>query len=498
MQRSKSFDKALGAVVRRKGLAVWRPFLLLLGSAVLSSCASIPDLGPDVQPATPGAYTSARSFNLPPVEWPTDVWWNSFGDPQLDALMSEALAHSPTIAQAEARLREALARTEGANAGLLPTLSANGSAEEKKLTYNGMFPREAVPKGWHDASRATLDFQWELDFWGKNRSALEAAVSEAKASKAAAAATRVVLTTALAQAYVQLQGLFIQHDILSEELRNRQDSETLVRRRHEQGLDSQTSLEQANARVRRAQVDLAEVNEKLRLSRNGIAALLGRGPDRGLDIQRPTLSKRRPFGLPSTLKADLLGRKPEVVAARWRVEAAAKRIGVARASFYPDINLAAFIGFESLGLNRLFSSGSDTGSVGPAIHLPIFDGGRLRANYRVVHADYDLAVANYDEALTQALRETADAALSLQALGAYLPDMEAALASSNRAYQLAKMRYEGGLSDFQTLLTTEDALLQAKSADAALQIRGFLLDIALVKALGGGFESSNLLTKVMP
>src|SRR3569833_2087375 len=163
MRRSKIWDKALGSDVRRIGLALWRPFFLFLSSTALSSCTSIPDLGPDIQPATPSAYTSARSFNLPPVEWPTSAWWNSFGDPQLYALMSEALAHSPTIAQAEARLREALARTEGANAGLLPTLSANGSAEEKKLPYNGIFPREAVPKGWHAASRATLDFHWELD-----------------------------------------------------------------------------------------------------------------------------------------------------------------------------------------------------------------------------------------------------------------------------------------------------------------------------------------------
>ncbi|MGA7438876.1 MAG: TolC family protein, partial [Luteibacter sp.] len=194
-------------------------------------------------------------------------------------------------------------------------------------------------------------------------------------------------------------------------------------------------------------------------------------------------------GLPANLGADLLGHKPEVMAARWRVEAAAKRIGVARAAFYPDVNLVGFIGFQSLGLNRLTDAGSGISGIGPAIHLPIFEGGRLRANYRGARADYDLAVATYDEALTQALHETADAARSLDALKDRQVALDEAQTRSEKAYRLAKARYEGGLSDYQSVLTAEDLLLQTQVDATAIHMRAYALSIALTKALGGGFNS---------
>ena len=462
---------------------------LFCGSVLLCSCAAIPHLGALSQPIPVSELDATRSFNGPQGDWPAENWWASFQDPQLEMLISEALDHSPTMIAAQARLRDAVARTGEARSALYPSLGASASVTRDKLSYNSIFPAAAVPRGWNDMGRTTLDFSWELDFWGKNRAALRAAVSEASAVEADAAGARLLLTTSVADAYVRLQYLFALRDVAAESLRNRQDSLRLVQRRVGQGLDAQVSIEEAAARADLAQAGLTEADENIQLARNGIAALLGRGPDRGLDITRPALSARRPVGLPPTIEADLLGRKPEVVAARWRVEAAAKRIGVAKAAFYPDVNLTAFIGFESLGLSKLTSAGSDVGGFGPALHLPIFEGGRLRSNYRSARAEYDLAVANYDDALTQALRETADAARSLAALQDRLVATDAGRARSETAYTLAKKRYDGGLADFQTVLTAEDALLQAQIADTAIHMRGYSLDIALVKALGGGFES---------
>jgi NodT family efflux transporter outer membrane factor (OMF) lipoprotein len=288
---------------------------------------------------------------------------------------------------------------------------------------------------------------------------------------------------------VQVQDLFVQLDLARDATRTVESSEQLVRRRFAEGLESETALEQAHARSNQAAADLAEVGERMSLARDALAALAGQGPDRGLQVSRTNVSTRRPFGLPTALAADLLGRKPEVVAARWRVEAAAKRVGVAKTTFYPNVNLLAFSGFDSLGLKKFGTSGSDTGSVGAAIHLPIFDGGRLAANYRATSAQYDAAVAGYDATLTQALRETADAAHSLQALDARLAPTQAALASGEKAYRLARRRYDEGLADFQSVLTTEDAVLQIRRAETSLRTRGVLLDIALIKALGGGFEA---------
>jgi NodT family efflux transporter outer membrane factor (OMF) lipoprotein len=460
----------------------------LLGVA-LCSCAVVPNVGPAPQPDQLSALASQRSLAAPKADWPTPDWWLEFRDRQLDDLMIEALEHSPSMAQAEARVREAIARKQTARAALYPALGASASVNEEKLSYNYIFPKSAVPRNWNDMGEITLDFSWELDFWGKNRDALRAATSETKATAADAAAARLLLTTTLADAYIQLQYLFDRRDIATATLRNRQESVQLIQRRVAEGLNARTEIEESTARVDAAKAALVEANEQIELAQNGIAALLGKGPDRGLDIARPSLSVRRPIGLPDALDANLLGRNPEVVAARWRVEAAAKRVGVARAEFYPNVNLMAFIGFQSLGLNNLFKSGSDIGSAGPAIDLPIFEGGRLRANYRRARAEYDFAVASYDEALTQALRETADAARSLTAVVDRSAETDSALAHSEAAYRLAKERYQGGLADYLAVLTVEDTLLQAQLADAAIHARGYSLDVALVKALGGGFES---------
>jgi NodT family efflux transporter outer membrane factor (OMF) lipoprotein len=457
--------------------------------SLLCACAHIPDIGSPAQPRPVDALESARSFDAPLGEWPTRQWWHSFNDPQLDQLITEALASAPTLEQAAARLREATARAGLAQAARLPSLGLDAAADERKLTYKGIFPPNAVPRGWNDFGRVTLDFSWELDFWGKNRMALESAVSEVRASEAENAAARVLLTTSVVQAYVQVQDLFVQLDLARDASRTVESSEQLVRRRFAEGLENEAALEQAHSRSNQAAAELAAVDEAMGLARDALAAIAGQGPDRGLQVSRTNVSARRPFGLPAALAADLLGRKPEVVAARWRVEAAARRVGVAKTTFYPNVNLMAFIGFDSLGLKKLDASGSDTGSVGAAIHLPIFDGGRLAANYRATSAQYDAAVAGYDAALTQALRETADAARSLQSLDARLRPTRAALASGEKAYRLARRRYEEGLADFQSVLTTEDAVLQVRRAETALRTRGVLLDIALIKALGGGFET---------
>ena len=483
-------EVAPAGVVRKRWRAGYPSVAVV---SLLCACAHIPDVGPPAQPRPVDALASARSFDAPLGEWPASQWWRSFDDPQLDQLIAEALASAPTMEQAAARLREATARAGLAQAARLPSLGVDASAAESKLTYKGIFPPNAVPRGWNDFGRATLDFSWELDFWGKNKMALEGAVSEVRASEAEAAAVRVLLTTSLAQAYVQVQDLFVQRDLAREAARTVEASEQLVRRRFAEGLETEAALEQAHARSNQATAELAAVDEAMSLARDALAAIAGQGPDRGLQVSRTNLSARRPFGLPAALAADLLGRKPEVVAARWRVEAAAKRVGVAKTAFYPDVNLMAFIGFDSLGLKKLGSSGSDTGSVGAAVHLPIFDGGRLAASYRATSAQYDAAVAGYDAALTQALRETADAARSLQSLDARLRPTQAALASGEKAYRLARRRYEEGLADFQSVLTTEDAVLQIRRAEAALRTRGVLLDIALIKALGGGFEAGQQL-----
>ncbi len=461
---------------------------ILLAALLTSACATMPAATPARIAKTPEAYATAQTLPASQAAaWPADAWWKAYGDAQLDSLIDEALNGSPTLAQAEARLRRAQALANQAKAAQLPTVAANGGVERAKQSYNNGIPADFVPQGYNDYGRLSLDFSWELDFWGKNRAAVAAATSEAKAAEADAAQARLMLATSVAAGYADLARLYAERDVAERSVALRLETESLVRDRVANGLDTQGELRQAQAGPPNARSELASIDEQIAQTRNSLAALLGAGPDRGLSIARPAVAGLKPFGLPANLAADLIGRRPDVVAARWRAEASNKRIGQAKAAFYPNVNLAAAIGVQSLHLDKLFDSGSDVGSVGPAVSLPIFEGGRLKANLRVAEADRDGAVAAYDSAVTQALRDVADVAVSERALDTRLAESRAALAASEDGFRIAKLRYRGGLSTYQNVLIAELAVLSQRRIVADLESRALTLDVALVRALGGGF-----------
>jgi NodT family efflux transporter outer membrane factor (OMF) lipoprotein len=234
---------------------------------------------------------------------------------------------------------------------------------------------------------------------------------------------------------------------------------------------------------------MAALDEEIATTRNALAALVGAGPDRGLAIQRPQVATLRPFGLPDRLALDLIGRRPDIVAARWRAEAATHRVDEAKRAFYPDINLSASVGQAALSLDQLFKSSSTLGFGGPALSLPIFEGGRLRATLHGARSESDAAVASYDETVTEALHEVADAVAGERALSARLSESRAALAADENAHRIARLRYDGGLATYQSVLLAEDAVLLQRRIVADLESRALTLDIALIRALGGGFTA---------
>jgi NodT family efflux transporter outer membrane factor (OMF) lipoprotein len=464
---------------------------LLAGAAALalSACASMPDLGPEPQPKPAPAYAASLSLAAPTTEWPSDGWWTVYGDPQLTRLIDEALAGAPDLAKAQARVRQAEALAETADSTLGPHLDAVASVAEAKQSYNTGFPPALVPHGWRDVGLVGAGLDWQIDFFGRNHALVAAATSEAEAARAEEAEARLALSTGVAATYADLAQLHADRDAAEEALRVRADSEHLIAQRCGQGLETNAALERAHAGRAAAEAQLAALDEAIGLTRNAIAALLGEGPDRALRITRPAPGGLRAFGLPANLQAELIGRRPDVVAARLSAEAAASRIKVAEADFYPNVNLTAFIGFQSLGLNMLTRGTSSAGSVGPAITLPIFESGRLQGNYRGARAEYDEAVASYDQTLTKALQEVADSATSARALDARLARSREALAASAKAYELARERYAHGLGTYLDVLTAEDALISNRRAVADLETRAFTLDVALVRALGGGFHA---------
>lgn len=462
---------------------------LLLAATALSACATLPQPSPARIAKAPASYASAQAIAGPARDWPADTWWTAYGDAQLNGLMTEALAGSPTLALAEARVRKAESIAAATHARELPTVSADLSAEEMKQSYHLGIPQPFVPKGYNWYGRAALDFGWELDFWGKNRSAVAAAVSDTRAAQADAAEARLMLSTNIAAAYADLARLYAERDVAERAAAVQGETSKLVADRVANGLDTLAEQRQAEAQPLAAKADLSAIDEQIALTRNRLAALLGAGPDRGVGIARPAPAALKPIGVPAELAAGLVGRRPDVTAARWRAEAAASRIHEARAAFYPNVNLAAFIGVQSLHLSELTASGSDIGSAGPALSLPIFEGGRLRAGLKGAEADRDAAVASYDAAVAEAFHQVADVIASSRALQSQLADSRAALAASEDAYRIAKLRYQGGLSTYPAVLLVEQELLRRRRVVADLDARALALDVELIRALGGGYRS---------
>jgi NodT family efflux transporter outer membrane factor (OMF) lipoprotein len=464
---------------------------LVSGAALiaLSACAAIPDLGLAPEPKPASDYAASQSFAARASEWPSDNWWKAYGDQQLDGLIGEALATSPDVTQAQARVRQAEADAEEASATLGPHLDALASVGGVKQSYNMGFPPALVPHGWQGTGTGALALNWQLDFFGKNHALLAAATSEAEAAQAEEAFARLTLSTAIAAAYADLNQLYADRDASDDALKVRKESEGLITQRRSQGLETQAAQDRAHAGTAAAEAELAALDEAIGLTRNRIAALIGQGPDRGLSITRPKPGAVHAFGLPANLQVELIGRRPDVVAARLAAEAEAKRIKAAKADFYPNINLMGLIGYQSLGLSMLTNAGSSFGSVGPAITLPIFESGELQGAYRGARAKYDEAVATYDQTLVRALKEVADSAVSAKALDVRLAKSREALDAAQGAYDLTKQRYAKGLGAYLDVLTAEDALITNRRAVADLETRAFVLNVALVRALGGGYRA---------
>ena len=474
----------------------------LAAAALLSACSTPPKLGQNVPLRSPDTVAAQQSLQPQgTAAWPAQGWWRAYGDPQLEALIEEGLRDSPDIATAAARLRRAAAQAQEAGAKLLPSLDATATVTAEKQSFNNGFPEQFIallPQGFQDNARIGVNLDFDLDLWGKNHAALAAATSDARAAAIEAAQARLTLATTIAAAYADLARLFDARDIRENAVNIRIASEKLVTEREANGLENRGNVRQAQAETLAAKSELAHANELIALRQHQIAALVGAGPDRGLAIARPALAATLPTGLPDAVTTDLIGRRPDIAAARERVEAAAKRIAVARADFYPSVRLSAMAGLQAVGLGKLFESNSTFASAGPAISLPLFHGGALRGRYRGAAATYDESAASYNQTVLAAYSQVADAVTSQRTIAARLVGARKALAAGEEAYAIARLRYDGGLSPYIDVLNIEDRLLSVRVAVSELVAAARTTDIALIRALGGGYDPDIQLAKADP
>jgi NodT family efflux transporter outer membrane factor (OMF) lipoprotein len=455
---------------------------IALSAILLSGCAAVPKLTSVGQPlaAADVGLQPGAGISIAPE------WWTAMGDDQLDRLMSDALSGNPTLAEAQARLHMAQASIAANRAGLLPQASVDADEERQRFSEKYIIP---PPYGgsnqWVGTAQANLS--WSLDLAGRQKALVDQARAEAGAVALDGAAARVTIAGAVAQAYVDLIRADRQIVIAKDFRASREESLRLAQSRVRNQLASNFDIRAAEtllAEARQAQVR-AEGDRTLIV--HALAALAGRGLDYYAGIGPATLTFDRVMPVPDALPADLLGRRPDLLAALARIDAANAGRRVARADYYPNVDLKAFVGAQALGLGALFTGGALTYGGGPAIHLPLFEGGRLKAGYAGATAQVELAIAQYNRQVLGAVRETADALSAIQTAQADAAEQRQILASLNDTVRLDQTRLRTGLGSQLDTIASAERLLQAGQAQVNIDADGATRRIQLVVAMGGGF-----------
>lgn len=450
----------------------------------LGGCASP---GPDRAPATLLAPQAAGLTETATAQ-PSAHWWAELGDAQLTDLVERALAGHPSLATAKARFEQAMAGLAVQSAASSAQAGLAVDASRQRYTAHGMIP---APIAGHvyDSANIQLGLNWSPDWWGQHTAEDAAALGQAKAVEADAALAATQLATQVVRVYVALARLGEHQDLLRQMTAEREQSLALVARRVQAGLDTQAELNQAQASLPELAQQQAALLEQMAVLRHQLAALTAQ-PVQSLHTLAPRLANLQPQPLPTDLGADLLGRRPDVVAARWRVEAALQDVKVARAQFYPDVKLSAFVGLNALGLGHLFKAGSEQVGVAPALRLPLFDAGLLRARLTQRQAGADAAVAQYNATVLDAVRDAADALSTLQSLDAQRQQQTQQVQHSERTLALAEQRQRQGLTGLAPVLNARVQLLQQRRNAADLQARDLDSRVLLFKALGGGWNDA--------
>jgi NodT family efflux transporter outer membrane factor (OMF) lipoprotein len=457
--------------------------------AALAGCVSRGDWHA-TRAVAPENLTASRTLapaTVAPEAWPTDTWWFGYGDPQLDVLVAESFEGSPSLEIAQARLRAAQSQATRAKAALKPTTTIDAAVTKQRYPENGLTP-PPYAGSFATEGQLTLDFSYDLDFWGRNREALASARDTVQAAAADKAAARLALAAAVARAYFQLDLSYAFLDVAQANLQQELSILDLTRQRVAAGLENIARVKQSEGEVAlvRASVDAAQAF--IDTTRNAIAALVGVGPDRGLDLQRPHLSAPTNIVLPSMLPVDLLGRRPDVAASRWRVEAAARGVAASEAAFYPNVNLVAFAGLQAIGLARLFDASDVIVGGGPALSLPVFNRGQLQGVLEAQQAQYDLSVGQYNQSLIDAIHDVADVMTNWVATDKETADCRVALESAQHSYELTRDRYSAGLDNYLSVLSAQNQVFLAQALLAELQSRRLTTSTDLILALGGGYR----------
>ncbi|WP_165672845.1 efflux transporter outer membrane subunit [Metapseudomonas otitidis] len=471
-----------------------RPGLLRVSLYVcfplLCSCIDSNGIAPASQVPDPAALEVGAAIASAEAQagWPASQWWRAFGDPQLDAWMDRALAGSPSLDMAAARVRQARALAHVVEADESPSLGVAAKVQRKRWPDDAFYgPGDlARTSSWNNTSQ--LGFSYPLDLWGRERARGEAAVDRVRASVAEARLAALELQGNLVRAYIGLALHHSQLDIAQAELTQRQQLVGLAKRRRHDGIGTRLEVTRAEMGIPPVERQIDELRESIALDHNLIAALAGEGPGAAEAMARPRLALLRDIGLPPRLPLELLGHRPDLVAARWQVAAEAKGIEAAKADFYPNVDLLGGLGTSAVqgGVLDFLRYDTLTWGLGPALSLPVYDGGRRRGQLAEASAGYDLAVGHYDQTLVQAIKGVADALVRLESLHQQQRLAEVSVAQARHACDLTLLAQQRGLTDYSDVLQAQPALFEAQRVEQQVRARRLAAQADLLLQLGGG------------
>jgi NodT family efflux transporter outer membrane factor (OMF) lipoprotein len=472
-----SFSKVLGGATPTSSI-------LVVTALLLAGCISS-----GYSPPQEHALENPADLGLSAVPAPVaDVdWWSAYQDPQLDRLLRDALAGNPTLSQSLARVRAAQAEAAAVRSDSRPSITYDASETRERFSAHDPIPPPygGTPRWLGDQG---FNFNWDLDFWGRQAALIRQANARSDAAELDSAGARLSITGALVRSYIALDRAYALADVDQRAEQQRLQILAITQRRVKVGLDTRVELREAEGAVADARVDLTEIYAERDRTVHLLAALSGQGAAAYGKIERPRLQVDAALALPASLPFDLLGRRPDVLAAHSRIVGARDGLAAAKAAFYPDINLLAFAGTEAVGLDNLFHGSSRTYGVGSALHVPIFDAGKLRALYRSSSAEVDLAVSTYNQTVLDAVQQTADQLSDILSLDTGLEQQQRSLDAAEDAFRLATDRYKAGLTTYLTVLTTETEVLAARRQRVQLLSAREIARVKLLLDVGGEFR----------
>jgi NodT family efflux transporter outer membrane factor (OMF) lipoprotein len=446
----------------------------------LGACAVGPNyVRPQVD--TPAEFKEAQGWKLanPKDQVPRSNWWQVYGDSVLDDLMNQVNVSNQTIKQADAQYRAARALVQSARAAFFPTLALNGAFTRGTSTVTGGVPENSYT--------AALDAGWELDIWGRLRRAAENAGDAAGASAADLAAAKLSVQAELATDYFELRITDQEISLYDDNVEGQQKSLTITKNQYTVGLAAQSDVAQALTLLRSTQAARIDLNIQRAQLEHAIALLLGK-PASTFALPAAPLLVDTPV-IPLAVPSELLERRPDIAASERLVAAANANIGVAKAAYFPDLQLTGDIGYQNSTITNLFNLANRFWSVGPSLALNLFDGGARRALTNQAIANYDASVAAYRETVLAAFQDTEDNLVSLRVLADELTVQDEATKAAEDSQKIAMNQYKSGIVSYLNVVVAQTTALANERASLSVRGRQLTSSVALIKSLGGSWGS---------